>query len=62
MQRKVLTPNDFSSLTELEDRLLRFQDHYAAAARPFQWKFTRENLYALLTKLDAQEQWFAKAA
>src|ERR1019366_9735465 len=44
VQRKVLTPNDFRSLAELEDRLLRFQDQYAAAARPFQWKFTRENL------------------
>lgn len=62
IQRKVLTPNDFRSLAELEDRLLRFQDHYAAAARPFQWKFTRENLHALLSKLQAQEQMFAKAA
>lgn len=62
VQRKVLTPNDFRSLTELEDRLLRFQDHYAGAARPFQWKFTRENLDALLVKLQTQEILLAKAA
>jgi len=42
VQRKVLTPNHFRSLAEVEDRLLRFQDHYCAAARPFQWKFSRE--------------------
>jgi hypothetical protein len=28
VQRKVLTPNDFSSLQELEQRLLAFQSHY----------------------------------
>jgi len=36
VQRKVLTPNDFASLAEVEDRLLRFQDHYERAAAPFQ--------------------------
>ena len=55
VQRKVLTPNDFQSLEDLEDRLLRFQDHYGAAARPFQWKFTRDNLKALLSKIQAHE-------
>jgi len=28
VERKVLTPNDFSSLAELEQRLLTFQHHY----------------------------------
>jgi NAD(P)-dependent dehydrogenase (short-subunit alcohol dehydrogenase family) len=37
IQRKVLTPNDFHSLAEVKDRLLRFQDHYGAVARPFLW-------------------------
>jgi hypothetical protein len=37
VQRKVLTPNDFTSLGELEDRLLRFQDRYLQIATPFQW-------------------------
>jgi len=35
VQRKVLTPNDFSSRAELQQRLLAFQNHYQQAARPF---------------------------
>jgi hypothetical protein len=62
VQRKVLTPNDFRSLAELEDRLLRFQEHYEAAARPFQWKFTRRDLDKLLSKLHAPDDMLAKAA
>ena len=62
VQRKVLTPNDFQSLAEVKDRLLRFQDHYCAAARPFQWKFSREDLRALLAKIGAHEKTFRKAA
>ena len=55
IQRKVLTPNDFDSLAEVEDRLLRFQEHYEKAARPFQWKFTRRNLAELLARIAARE-------
>jgi hypothetical protein len=51
VQRKVLTPNDFNSLTALEKRLLDFQIHYQAVAKPFQWRFTRRDLEALLDKL-----------
>jgi hypothetical protein len=40
IQRKVLTPNDFASLAEVEDRLLRFQEHYEQIAAPFEWKFS----------------------
>jgi hypothetical protein len=35
VQRTVLTPNDFASLAEVEDRLVRFQAHYEARATPF---------------------------
>jgi hypothetical protein len=55
VQRKVLTPNDFASLAEVEDRLLRFQAHYEAMATPFQWTFTRYDLLALLTRLEEQQ-------
>jgi hypothetical protein len=55
VQRKVLTPNDFSSLAEVEERLLRFQAHYEAIAQPFEWRFTRYDLLALLTRLEEQE-------
>jgi hypothetical protein len=62
IQPKVLTPNDFHSLAEVKDRPLRFQDHYGAVARPFQWKFSREDLRALLAKIGAHEKTFRKAA
>jgi hypothetical protein len=52
VQRKVLTPNDFASLGELEQRLLAFQSHYEQTASPFQWTFTRRDLQALLAKID----------
>ena len=54
VQRKVLTPNDFASLAAVKDRLLHFQERYEQLAQPFQWKFTRQDLAALLTKLEAQ--------
>lgn len=53
LQRKALTPNDFSSLGELEERLLHFQDHYSTIAQPFQWKFTRRDLHHLLARAGA---------
>ena len=40
VQRKVLTPNDFKSLNELEQRLLAFQQHY------------RKDLTTLLAKIE----------
>jgi len=55
VQRKVLTPNHFTSLTALEDRLLQFQAHYQQLAKPFQWRFTRQDLESLMRKLDAQK-------
>ena len=36
VQRKVLIPNDFSDLDEVEARLLAFQDHYDRIAQPFE--------------------------
>ena len=54
IQRKVLTPNDFSSLADLEQRLLAFQFHYERTASPFKWTLTRSDLHALLAKLDAK--------
>ncbi len=54
VQRKVLTPNDFGSLADIEERLLRFQERYEQIAQPFQWKFTRQDLTTLLAKLEAR--------
>ncbi len=51
VQRKVLTPNDFSSLNDVENRLFGFQEHYQRIAKPFEWKFTRDDLSKLLSDL-----------
>jgi len=51
VQRKLLTPNDFNSLVELEAELLQFQQRYERSAKPFKWTFTRRNLDCLLAKL-----------
>ena len=56
IQRKVLTPNDFSSLGGVAERLIEFQQHYEEMAKPFQWKFTRDDLSALLVKLHTGPQ------
>ncbi len=55
LQRKALTPNDFHSLAELQDRLLGFQEYYQQVAKPFKWKFTRRDLRRLLSKLESDE-------
>jgi len=41
VQRKVLTPNDFGDLLEVERRLLGFQHRYQQTAVPFDWRCTR---------------------
>jgi len=52
LQRKVLTPNDFERLEELESRFINFQIEYEIIAKPFEWKFIREDLKNLLSKFD----------
>ena len=61
IQRKVLTPNDFTSLQEVAQRLLAFQELYEQIAKPFEWKFTRVDLQNLMNKLN-QAQPVALAA
>jgi transposase len=56
VQRKVVTPNDFYDLTDVENRLTAFQDLYNAAARPFNWKYTTKDLNALLARIAAHER------
>ena len=62
LQRKVLTPNDFSTIEEVADRLARFEKHYEKVATPFQWKFTRKDLYKLLQKLQDHDNALRPAA
>jgi hypothetical protein len=56
VQRKVLTPNDFTGLNQLAERWLDFQYYWEATAKPFQWKFTKADLATLLAKLSAHEK------
>ena len=51
----MLSLNDFHSTAEVENRLLRFQEHYEQIANPFQWTFTRQDLLKLVAKLRARE-------
>ena len=44
LQRKVLTPNDLSSLDELIERIHAFGERYSALEQPFAWTFTRHDL------------------
>jgi transposase len=55
IQRKVISPNDFTSLSQIRDRLATFETRYNAIARPFSWKFTRTDLNDLLHRIDAHE-------
>jgi hypothetical protein len=56
VQRKVVSPNDFSDLAEIEARLAAFESRYNDVARPFNWKFTRHDLDRLLIRIAAHEQ------
>jgi hypothetical protein len=55
VQRKALTPNDFTSLDQIRDRLAGFEARYNAIATPFSWKFTRADLDDLLHRIDAHD-------
>ena len=52
LQRKVLTPNDFSSLEEVEGRLWSFEQLHNTSPRPFNWKFDRKQLNDFMTRLN----------
>jgi hypothetical protein len=51
-----LTPNDFTDLGEVQQRLLGFQRRYQQTAVPFDWRFTRADLDDLLRRLDEKHQ------
>ena len=55
VQRKALTPNDFPSLEAVAERLTNFERHFESIARPFEWKFTRADLNALIARMRARQ-------
>jgi transposase len=56
IQRKVISPNDFTSLDQIRDRLAAFEARYNTIATPFSWKFTRTDLDDLLHRIDAHNR------
>jgi len=56
VQRKVVSPNDFTDLAVVEQRLGDFEERYNTTARPFRWKFTRDDLRDLLLRIAQHEQ------
>jgi hypothetical protein len=56
VQRKVVSPNDFTNLDQVQDRLTAFEQRYNATARPFKWKFTPADLEDLLARIERHEQ------
>ena len=56
VQRKVISPNDFTDLSQIRDRLAAFETRYNAIARPFSWTFTRADLDDLLHRIDTHDK------
>ncbi len=44
LQRKLLQPNHFTSLDELQRAILDFIAHYNQTAKPLKWSYTVEQL------------------
>jgi transposase len=56
IQKKVVSPNDFSSLEKLSETLLAFVDRYNKTAKPFSWKYTAGDLKDLLRRISDHEK------
>ena len=56
IQKKVVSPNDFASTSQLAATLLAFIDRYNQTARPFNWKYTAADLARLLDRISAHEE------
>jgi hypothetical protein len=54
VQRKVLTPNEFASLDEVESRLGFYEGLTNGDPQPFEWNFDREELADFLQRLEAK--------
>jgi hypothetical protein len=55
LQRKVLTPNDSADLRELELRIRLYEELTNRDPRPFDWQFTKYDLFDLLQRLASRE-------
>lgn len=55
LQRKVLTPNDSTSLQELGLRIKLYEGLTNRQPKPFDWRFTKYDLFDLLQRLATRE-------
>jgi hypothetical protein len=62
VQRKVLEPNDFDNVADVARTLNAFERHWNEIAEPFDWRFTRDDLAALMERLTAHEPQLRLAA
>jgi transposase len=56
VQKKVISPNDFTTTAQLAATLLAFIDRYNQTARPFNWKFTAGDLAQLLQRIGTRHE------
>jgi hypothetical protein len=54
IQRKVLTPNDVTDLQDVEIRLRLYEELTNREPRPFDWCFTKYDLFDLLQRMSAR--------
>lgn len=52
VQRKVVTPNNFTDTDEIRRRLGMFEGRYNTMAEPFGWTFGRDDLDKLLARIE----------
>jgi len=62
VQRKLLTPNDFGDLARVARTINEFERHWNATAEAFDWRFTRQDLAALLSRLETRDRQLQLAA
>jgi transposase len=53
VQRKLLTPDNVADLEQLAEQLTAFEARYNQAARPFDWRFNRDDLEKLIDRIAA---------
>jgi hypothetical protein len=56
VQRKVLTPNDFVDLQQVELRLRLYEELTNSQPEPFNWRFTKYDLFEMLQRLAKKER------
>ena len=56
VQCKVISPNDFTDLDQVQYQLTAFEQRYNATAQPFKWKFIPADLEDLPARIERHEQ------